>query len=236
MSSSAETRVPADGRFITLEGGEGAGKSTQVRMLVDRLAAAGVEALATREPGGTPLAEAYRTALLDGAVAAFGPAAEAICFSAARIDHLDRRIAPALQAGRAVVCDRFVDSTRAYQGVLGDLDPALITALERVAVGKCMPDLTVILDIPAEMGMDRAASRRIGDGAPDRFERQGISFHEGLRQAFRDIAKRNPDRCSIVDASRSTGEVAEAIWTIVVTRVYPWLADRSGGTTPDAIR
>ncbi len=171
MSSIPDRRDPR-GRFITFEGGEGAGKSTQVRHLVERLAASGIAAIGTREPGGTPLAERYRAALLGGGVAPFGPAAEALVFSGARIDHLDAVIVPALGAGTSVVCDRFIDSTRAYQGALGRLDAALLDGLERVVVGALRPDLTLILDVPPAVGLARAGARR-GQGARRPFRGAG---------------------------------------------------------------
>jgi dTMP kinase len=220
MSSNTESHTKPTGRFITFEGGEGAGKSTQVRRLVERLNASGIETFATREPGGTPLAEAYRHALLSGAIAPLGPAAEALVFSAARIDHLDRKIVPALAEGRIVVCDRFIDSTRAYQGALGHLDPKLIAALERVVVGRFRPDLTFILDLPSEIGLARAAARRAGDAVADRFEGQNLAFHEGLRRAFLDIAGREPQRCCVVDSTRPQAEVAETIWHAVENRLF----------------
>lgn len=209
------------GRFITLEGGEGAGKSTQGRLLVERLAGIGVDAIGTREPGGTPLAERFRAALLSGLVAPHGAAAEAIVFSAARIDHLDQKILPALERGQTVVCDRFVDSTRAYQGALGNVDVRLIAALERVVVGAAMPDLTLILDLPVETGLARAAARRGRDGVADRFEQQERGFHDGLRRAYLGIAAREPARCVVVDASRPEAEVADAVWHVVVERLFP---------------
>ncbi len=224
MSSSAEAVRARPGRFITFEGGEGTGKSTQVRLLAERMAARGLDVLTTREPGGTPLAETYRDALLGGRVAPFGPAAEALVFSAARIDHLDRLIAPALEAGRTVLCDRFADSTRAYQGVLGALDPELIAQLELVAVGSYKPHLTLILDLSPETGMARAAARRAAGAAADRFEGQGRAFHDALRRAFLDIATAEHGRCSIVDASGSPEDVADQIWSIVAGRLYPDLA------------
>ena len=219
------------GRFITLEGGEGAGKSTQVRLLVDRLAGFGVEAIGTREPGGTPLAERFRAALLSGVIAPHGAAAEAIVFSAARIDHLDRKILPALARGQTVVCDRFVDSTRVYQGALGHLDARFIAGLERAVVGAAMPDLTLILDLPVETGLARAAARRGREGAADRFERQERAFHDGLRRAFLALAEREPARCLVVDASRSLAEVAELVWHAVAERLFP---DRRAVDAPRA--
>lgn len=216
MSSSAET-----GRFITLEGGEGVGKSTQLARLMERLGAAGIPAMATREPGATPLAERYRTALLSGAIAPFGPAAEALVFCAARIDHLDAVIAPALARGTTVVCDRFMDSTRAYQGALGQLDSPLIDALERTVVGARRPDLTLILDLPSDVALARAAARRgTGQGA-DRFEREEVGFHDGLRRAFLAIAAAEPARCRLIDAAGDADAVAASIWRVVAEVLFP---------------
>jgi dTMP kinase len=206
------------GRFITLEGGEGAGKSTQIRLLVSRLQDRGIDVVATREPGGSPKAEALREVLLSGAAARFGPAGEAMLFSAARIDHVDKTIAPALARGAWVVSDRFADSTRAYQGTLGKLDPGFILELERIAVGDARPDLTIFLDIPPEAGLLRVANRRSGY-QPDRFEAEGIEFHAGLRKAFLEIAKAEPERCAVVNAQAPEGEVAASIWTEVETRL-----------------
>jgi dTMP kinase len=207
------------GRFITLEGGEGAGKSTQARLLAQRLKPMGISVIVTREPGGSPGAEALREVILSGKAAPFGPAGEAILFSAARIDHIDHTIAPALARGAWVISDRFADSTRAYQGAAGKLDPALIASLERVAVGEARPDLTLVLDLPAEKGLARAAARRGGEAAADRFEREGLAFHETLRQAFLDIARAEPARCAVIDADRPLEEVAEAIWACARERL-----------------
>ena len=206
------------GRFITLEGGEGAGKSTQSRLLAERLRLRGFECVTTREPGGSPGAERLREILLSGAVAPLGATAEALLFTAARIDHLDHTIRPALARGAFVVCDRFADSTRAYQGALGNLDPVLIRALEHTAVGRTHPDLTLILDLPVEVGLARANARR-GDAAADRFEREGQAFHEGLRKAFLEIAAQEPARCAVIDASRSVSEIADLIWAAVESRL-----------------
>lgn len=203
------------GRFITFEGGEGAGKSTQVARLVERLRALGLEALATREPGGTPNAEALRKLLLEGLVEKLSPASEAMIFSAARIDHLDKLIRPALARGAYVICDRFADSTRAYQG--GALSQYFIDQLEKLAVDDAVPDLTFILDLPAEEGIARADARR-GTGKADRFESEAIDFHRGLRHAFLAIADQNPQRCVVIDASRSVEEIARDIWTCVESR------------------
>ena len=208
----------ARGGFITLEGGEGAGKSTQVRALRSRLEAAGLEVLATREPGGSPDAEIVRDAILSGAVARFGPAAEAVMFSAARSDHLETRIRPALRRGAFVICDRFIDSTRVYQGRLGQVDLALVVALERTVVGPDRPDLTLVLDIAPELGLARAAARRRPGERPDRFEREGVAYHRQLRDAFLDLAAAEPARCVVIDASRTSDIVAQAIWTATTQR------------------
>ena len=207
------------GRFITLEGGEGAGKSTQAKLLAQKLEPLGVSIVLTREPGGSPGAEALRDIILSGKAAPFGPAGEAILFSAARIDHIDHTIAPALNRGAWVISDRFADSTRAYQGAAGKLDPALIASLERVAIGDVRPDLTLILDLTVEKGLARAAAR-LGEGEKkDRFEREGAAFHETLRQAFLDIARAEPGRCAVIDADKPPQEVAQAIWACVRERL-----------------
>ncbi len=208
------------GRFITLEGGEGAGKSAQARRLAARLAALGLETVATREPGGTPHAEQLRELILSGALRAQGPAAEAIAFSAARIDHLDALIRPALARGAWVVSDRFADSTRAYQGAAGRLDDAFIDRLERIAVGEVRPDLTLMLDIAPEQGLARAAARSC---AADRFESEGLEFHAALRRAFLAIAKAAPERCFVIDAGRDEETVAGAIWAAVRARLGAFL-------------
>lgn len=207
------------GSFVTLEGGEGVGKSTQARRLVERLRQAGIAAVATREPGGSPGAEMLRDLLLSGKIKGLGPKAEAILFAAARIDHIDRTIAPALAAGTWVVCDRFADSTRAYQGALGGLDPGFLRALERVTLGDLRPDLTLILDLPAEIGLERASRRRGPLSASDRFEGEDLAFHQALRKAFLEIAAAEPQRCVVVDATPDEGEVAQAIWDTVSYRL-----------------
>jgi dTMP kinase len=207
------------GRFITFEGGEGVGKSTQIKLLAETLAGAGIAAVVTREPGGSPKAEALRRVILSGAAASFGPSGEAILFSAARIDHIEQKIAPALASGDWVLCDRFADSTRAYQGVAGKLDKSLIDSLERVAVGETQPDLTFVLDMPVEKSLQRAAQRRDGKAKADRFESETRAFHETLRQAFLDIAKAAPQRCVVIDADWPSGEVAKQVWAEVRKRL-----------------
>ena len=208
------------GRFITFEGGEGTGKSTQVAMLAHRLQEIGLGVLRTREPGGSPGAEIIRHVLLSGAAKPLGADAEAMLFAAAREDHVHCTIEPALAAGRWVVCDRFDDSTRVYQGALGSVDQRLIKGLERLSIGDLMPNLTLILDTPLEISMERSALRR-GDAAADRFEDEGRDFHFKLREAFLALAETEPDRCVVIDANVSRQKVAEHIWHVVQDRLDP---------------
>ena len=208
------------GRFITFEGGEGTGKSTQSGLLAERLKALGIGVQLTREPGGSVGAEIMRYVLLSGAAKPLGPDAEALLFAAARDDHLETLIRPTLKAGGWVICDRFADSTRVYQGVLGKVDPRAIRALERIVVGETKPDLTFILDLPAEEGLRRAAARR-GDDKADRFEGEAIGFHSRLRDAFLALAAKEPGRCVVIDATRSPQEVSDEIWRIVTERLDP---------------
>jgi dTMP kinase len=209
------------GRLITLEGGEGAGKSTQAEILAARLARAGRRVMTTREPGGSPGAEAIREALLAGEAWRFGPFAEALLFSVARKDHIDHSIAAALADGRWVISDRFLDSTRAYQGIMAEVPGPLITALERLTVADTMPDLTLILDIPPEQGLARATARRADEDAPDRFEREELSLHRRIRHAFLDIAEDEPERCVVINAAQPESSVAEDIWEAVTERLGP---------------
>ena len=200
----------ARGIFITFEGGEGAGKSTQIARLATSLREMGHEVVVTREPGGSPGAEAVRHVILSGAAEPFGPAMEAILFAAARADHIDQVIRPAVARGAIVLCDRFVDSSRVYQGVTGNLEPAFMQALEKVTVAGMMPDLTVVLDLDPEEGMRRAAARR-GDEAADRFEKEALDIHRRRREAFLEIARAEPGRCVVIDAARAPAKVATAI-------------------------
>lgn len=216
------------GFFITLEGGEGAGKSTQISHLLRNLRETGIEAIGTREPGGSPDAEILRKVLLSGSMAPLGTAAEAILFAAARIDHIDKTIEPALAAGTWVVSDRFADSTRAYQGARGQLDPRFLRALERVTLGSVRPDLTLILDLPVAEGLARAAARRGVRDAPDRFEREDLQFHENLSAAFLSIAAAEPGRCIVIEAAGTEEAVAQAIFDAVSTRlIAPAAAKRA---------
>ena len=211
------------GKFITFEGGEGTGKSTHAAMLANRLESLGLGVLLTREPGGSPGAEVIRHVLLSGAAKPFGPEAEAMLFAAARDDHLQCTILPALSAGKWIVCDRFADSTRVYQGILGKLDRRFIKALERVSIGTLSPNLTFVLDVPVALGQDRTARRRAG-GNPDRFEAEKTEFHENLRQAYLALAASEPERCVIVDASGMKDDVAKRIWATVNSRLNPAMA------------
>jgi dTMP kinase len=208
------------GKFITFEGGEGTGKSTQAAMLALRLESLGLGVQLTREPGGSPGAEIIRHVLLTGAAKPLGADVEAILFAAARDDHVQCTILPALRSGKWVVCDRFADSTRVYQGILGHVDQKLLNVLERVSIGELAPDLTVILDLPVQVGLERAKLRR-GNVAADRFEGEGADFHEKLREAYLGIAAREPDRCVIIDANAAKEAVASAIWQVVQSRLQP---------------
>lgn len=203
------------GRFITFEGGEGAGKSTQLKRLVERLRALGLDVVATREPGGSAGAEAIRELVLNGAADRWSPVTETLLMYAARADHIERVIRPSLARGAWVVCDRFADSTRAYQGAGGGTDPGLIAALEDQVLGEARPDLTLIFDIPPEAGLQRAQAR----GGEMRFESKGLEFHQRLREGFLAIARAEPDRCALIDATGAMDAVEAAIWAAVEARL-----------------
>src|ERR1700692_3917095 len=185
------------GKFITFEGGEGPGKPPEGGLLAHKVEALGLGVLLPREPGGSPGAEIIRHVLLSGAAKPLGADVEAMLFAAAREDHVRCTIEPALAAGKWVVCDRFADSTRVYQGALGQVDRRLIKGLERVSIGALLPDLTLILDLPVDVALERLALRR-GGAAPDRFEAENIEFHQKLREAFRALAAAEPERGVIV--------------------------------------
>jgi len=206
----------ARGRFITFEGGEGAGKSTQVKRLAARLAADGREVVTTREPGGSPGAESIRDIVLRGDADRWSPTTETLLMYAARRDHIERVIRPALARGAWVICDRFADSTRAYQGAAGGVDPAFITALETYILEDTRPDLTLVFDLPADVGLDRAHARA---GAEMRFESKGMAFHERLRAGFQAIAAAEPDRCTLIDAAATMDGVEAAVWSAVQARL-----------------
>jgi dTMP kinase len=208
------------GKFITFEGGEGTGKSTQAALLAHRLKSMGVGVVLTREPGGSPGAEVIRHVLLSGAAKPFGPETEAILFAAARDDHVQCTILPALESGKWVICDRFVDSTRIYQGALGRVDMRLIRVLERVTIGNLKPHLTFILDAPVEVSLARIATRR-GRSAADRFEAESLDFHEKLREEYLALAMREPGRCVLIDSTAAPHEVANRIWNAVTDRLDP---------------
>jgi dTMP kinase len=200
------------GRLITLEGGEGAGKTTQARRLAGALRSIGLEVLETREPGGSPGAEDIRRLLTTGKVARWSPLAETLLHCAARADHLRRTIRPALKAGRWVISDRFVDSTMAYQGYGHGLDRGFIAKLSEVVLDGLTPDLTLVFDLPVEQGLQRARQRV---GREDRYERMDPAFHEALRSGFLAIAKSVPERCVIIDSSGDE----EATWRQVQAAV-----------------
>ncbi len=209
---------PGRGRFITFEGGEGAGKSTQIKRLAERLEGEGIRTRLTREPGGSPGAEVIRHLLLSGVGKLLGGDAESMLFAAARDEHVREVIRPALDQGIWVLCDRFIDSTRAYQGGVGKVPIALLNALERATVGDTMPDLTLVLDLPVEIGLQRAAARRGMDTA-DRFEAEGLAFHTKLRDVYRTIAQADPRRCVLIDANADVEAVAERVWDAVRQRL-----------------
>ena len=211
------------GFFITFEGGEGAGKSTQIERLAKKLRAKRYDILVTREPGGSPGAEAVRHVLLSGAAEPFGPKMEAFLFAAARSDHVEQVVRPAVESGRIVLCDRFLDSSRVYQGVTGNLDAAFMAELERVAINGMMPDMTLIFDIDPVEGLRRASARR-GEDQADRYEKEDLAVHERRRQAYLAIAEEEPERCIVIDASADP----EIVENVVTAAVFAALAARSG--------
>ena len=201
------------GKFITFEGGEAAGKSTQVKLLAARLEGAGVGTLVTREPGGTDLGEDIRALILKDRPQ--DPVTELLLFAAARAEHMTAVIRPALDEGTWVISDRFMDSTRVYQGKLYSVEPELIAQLEKYTVSPDFPDLTLILDLPAEAGHERAHAR----GTLSRYDAERIETHETLRQGFLEIAEREPDRCVLIDGNLSPENVAGAVWQAVSERL-----------------
>lgn len=202
------------GRFLTFEGGEGAGKSTQLLRLAAFLEARGIAVVRTREPGGTEGAEAIRALLLEGGAERWSPICELLLVCAARRDHLDKTIEPALADGRWVLCDRYLDSTRVYQGIAGGLGLALVDRLQIELLGFPLPDLTILFDVPVEVGL----ARRHGQGGASRFERKGDTFHETVRSGFLELARAEPDRFLLVDAARPADVVAGEIEGAVAAR------------------
>jgi dTMP kinase len=201
------------GQFITFEGGEGTGKSSHARDLAEALRKKERNVVLTREPGGSPGAEDIRALLVTGAAGRWSATAETLLNYAAREAHLRETIRPALARGELVLCDRFMDSTRAYQGSAGGADMELIETLERRIVGATRPELTLILDVDPELGLTRARGR--GASTEDRFEKKGLEFHRKLRESFLEIANRDPGRCRVIDSSRPYEAVAEDIWRLV---------------------
>lgn len=218
--------APAAARFITFEGGEGVGKSTQVKRLVARLQKRSIAAVRTREPGGTPRAEAIRAFILQGRSESWGAGAEAVLFAAARLDHVTQLIAPNLAAGKWVISDRFHDSTRAYQGLTGGVDEKLIRALEELALDGHAPDLTIVLDMDPEEAFRRVREREL-EGAlratGDRFEKEDLEWHSRLRDAFLAIAEGNPKRCVVLPANQGEEALEQEIWDSLI-RHFPELA------------
>jgi dTMP kinase len=210
----------ATGKFITFEGGEGAGKTTQAAMLRVRLMNEGRQVLLTREPGGSPRAEEIRRILISGQARPLGPMAETILFYVARDSHLGLSIRPALGQGVWVICDRFSDSTRAYQGAGGGVPAAAIEALEHAIVGASRPDLTIILDLPPEEGLARARARASAAGeSADRFESMSLPFHKALRDEYLKIARSEPERCILIDAGRPASDVERDVWAALTSRL-----------------
>jgi dTMP kinase len=207
-----------NGRFITIEGGEGTGKSTQLRLLAAGLRGRGLPVVTTREPGGAPAAEEIRALLVSGALRRWSAVSETLLHYAARREHLDATILPALSAGCWVVSDRFADSTMAYQGYGHGLGREVVEALHALVVGALKPDLTLILDLPAEEGLARAGARA---GGEDRYERMDPAFHERVRQGFLAIAERETGRCVVIDASRGAAVVAAELLECVLARLGP---------------
>jgi len=212
--------VPAGGHFISFEGGEGTGKSTQIHHLARYLQNKGGDVVSTREPGGTAGAESIRHVLLNANTQSYGPTMESILFAAARIDHVDELIAPAVKAGKIVLCDRFIDSSRVYQGIVGKMPRSYIALLEKIAVDTTMPDLTFILDLPAEEGMARVNARRKSADMVDHFEKDDIRIQENRRQAFLEIAKMEQNRCHVIDAARSIKAIAAEIAAVSDQKIH----------------
>ena len=226
----AKAKTKKKARFITLEGGEGVGKSTQVKRLVANLNRVGISAVRTREPGGTPKAEAIRSFILQGKSEEWGPGAEAVLFAAARLDHVNQLIAPNLNNDRWVISDRFHDSTRAYQGLTGGVNETLISALEELALNGNQPDLTILLDMEPEKAFKRVAQRAAEDGIPaaaDRFEKEDLDFHKRLRDGFLKIAEDHPERCVVISADQDEKELAKAIWAAVCEKFPEETAEKA---------
>ncbi|MBZ9943689.1 dTMP kinase [Mesorhizobium sp. BR1-1-13] len=222
----------ARGFFITFEGGEGAGKSTQIERLAGKMRAKKYDVLVTREPGGSPGAEAVRHVLLSGAAEPFGPKMEALLFAAARSDHVEQVIRPAVERGSIVLCDRFLDSSRVYQGITGGLDPVFMETLEQVAINGMMPDMTLIFDIDPTEGLRRATVRRGAGAGPDRFEKETLAIHQARREAFLAITAAEPERCVVIDASAAPDAVENAVTATVFAALEARAPMRNRQTAP----
>ena len=231
QSGKSQTMSDQSGRgvFITFEGGEGAGKTSQIRLLTQKLEEIGLSVVTTREPGGSPGGEAIRHVLLSGAAEIFGSEMEAILFSASRSDHIDLVIEPALKAGKVVISDRFFDSTRVYQGVSGKVDMAFIKLLEQIACAGTIPDLTIIIDLDPKEGMARARKRRGEKVEPDRFEKDDLMEQESRRQGFLQIAKEEPERCVVVSGKGTEKQVHTRIWRAIKDRLGGLIVARGLG-------
>lgn len=214
MSTLSQHSSQYSGRFVAFEGGEGAGKSTQVKALVARLRAAGLEVVQTREPGGSPGAEALRDLLVQGEAGRWSPMSELLMMYASRSDHLEKVIRPALLRGAWVICDRFADSSRAYQGAGGGVAPSFIEQVDAAVVADTQPDLVIVMDMPVEAGLQRAASR--GD-KENRFESKGLAFHERLRQGFLNRAAAVPERYRVIDADQGIEPIRAQVWDALIT-------------------
>ncbi|MGE0765423.1 MAG: dTMP kinase [Hyphomicrobiaceae bacterium] len=204
------------GKFITFEGGEGSGKSTQARLLADAVRRSGQAVVETREPGGSPFAERLRSFILDPSLPPHVPLAEALLFYAARADHISAVIQPAIERGQWVICDRFSDSTRVYQGAAGSLPSSSIETLEALVVGGLPPDLSIVLDVPVDVGLARARAR---SGVTDGYEARGADYHRRLRTGFVELARDHPDRVALVDGTGDVGTIAIEVRRVVACRL-----------------
>ena len=209
--------------FITLEGGEGSGKSTQIKLLAEWLNELGVDHLCTREPGGAPGAEEIRTMVLTGDVDRWTPMTEVLLYTAARSDHVERVIVPSLEAGKWVLCDRFADSSIAYQGAGRGVGVEKVKALQKLVLDQLKPDLTLVLDLSIEVGLSRAMSREDDKVVKeDRIERMGAALHKQTRDVFLEIASEESDRCVVVDADKSVDELQQELRRIISDRFGPF--------------